>query len=96
MPQQIFGDCHGTSQEDVSYCHKLHKLLEHCMQQIVIIHQQLNALSSTDPQFEPHRERLHQRLNALQERRRFYQTQLINLPSATAPSPEFINQTILF
>ncbi|RYY78158.1 MAG: hypothetical protein EOO69_11905 [Moraxellaceae bacterium] len=96
MPQQIFGDCHGTAQADASYCHKLHKLLEHCMQQIVIIHQQLNALSPTDQHFDQESDQLHDRLNALQERRRFYQTQLINLPGATAPSQQPLKQSILF
>ena len=96
MPQQIFGDCHGTAQEDASYCHKLHKLLEHCMQQIVIIHQQLNALSPTDQHFDQQRDQLHDRLNALQERRRFYQTQLINLPGTTATTLDRIKQAIVF
>lgn len=96
MHKQIFGDCHGISQEDASYCHKLHKLLEHCMQQIVIIHQQLNALSAQDQQSEQQRKQLHERLTALQERRRFYQSQLINLPNATGTSRPISKQSILF
>jgi hypothetical protein len=77
MQKQIFGDCNSSAHEEASYCHKLHRLLEHCMQQIVIVHQQLKTTCIHDQ----HAEVLQQRLQTLQERRRFYQTQLINLDS---------------
>lgn len=75
MQQQKFGDGAGSLQGEVSYCHKLHRLLEHCMQQIVIVHQQLKLIPRHDQQAEL----LQQRLQALQQRRRFYQTQLLDV-----------------
>lgn len=76
MQQQIWNDCNNSVQQDASYCHKLHRLLEHCMQHIVIIHQQLKSAPAHSQQLEI----LQQRLYDLQQRRRFYQAQLMNLP----------------
>lgn len=63
-----------NAEKNITYRLKLHKLLEHCLQELGALN---SSLSSVDPEDSTYVV-LYNRVKALQQRQEFYQAQLNN------------------